>query len=257
MSKTAGLMMIFCALLFSGCTTIGPSSIAKDRFDYTGAIAESWKKMMLLNIVKVRYGDTPTFLEVASVINQYALEAELSAGFSWNAFLPTDSQTLGGRGRYSDRPTITYNPLMGEAFTRSLMTPIPPDSLMSLIQAGWPVGFLFRVCVTAVNGIYNRTAARMFERLADPEFEFSFVYPILRFSFTACGQKDNECQGQVFVPRFMHSGNHAMNHKNNKKRFGTLKKFLTKAGKAGSSLPKGSKPSFAMLLNNVEGREGN
>jgi hypothetical protein len=44
---------------------------------------------MLLNIVKIRYADAPVFLEVTSIISQYALETEFQASASWNAFLPT------------------------------------------------------------------------------------------------------------------------------------------------------------------------
>lgn len=158
-------------VLLVGCSTIGPPTIPRDRFDYATAIADSWKRVMLLNIVKLRYGDAPVFLEVSSVINQYSLEAEFQAGASWNAFLPGDSQTLGGRGRYADRPTITYNPLTGAKFGKSLLTPIPPAALLSLIQAGWPVDFLLRICVSAINGIRNSSGVQLLARTADPEFD--------------------------------------------------------------------------------------
>src|SRR5665647_149820 len=64
---------LFClsALLLTGCASIGPPTIARDRFDYDHAITMSWKRMMLLNLVKLRYGDTPMFLDVASIINSY------------------------------------------------------------------------------------------------------------------------------------------------------------------------------------------
>ena len=81
-------------LLFS-CAPVGPPTIARDRFDYTTAIADSWKRQMLLNIVKIRYGDAPIFLDVASIINQYSLETELRGTLGWSAPPYVDRQEVG------------------------------------------------------------------------------------------------------------------------------------------------------------------
>ena len=75
-----------------------------------------------------------------------------------------------GSGAYAERPTITYSPLTGAKFTRSMMTPIPPAALFSLMQANWPAPFLFRLCVKAINGIYNRASSQLVAHAADPDF---------------------------------------------------------------------------------------
>lgn len=161
--------------LLSGCATLGPGTIARDRFDYTTSVADSWKRQMLLNIVKIRYGDAPIFLDVASIINQYSLEGELNASFGWQ--FPSgpgvgfsDSQRVGGSGRYYDRPTITYSPLTGEKFARNLMTPVAPATVMSLVEGGYPIDLVFRILVHSVNGIQNSFGGTARMRKADPEF---------------------------------------------------------------------------------------
>ena len=163
-----------CVLLFSaGCSSIGTRTITSDRFDYNAAISDSWKDQMLINLVKIRYGDSPVFLDIASVISQYSMEGELRLMTSGLTASGAHSG-VGVSGKYTDRPTITYNPLTGQKFVRRLLSPLPPAPLLSLVQAGWPIDFMFRVCVQAINGIHNGAGAQLYARKADPEF-----YPLL------------------------------------------------------------------------------
>lgn len=159
------------AATLAGCVTVGPQTITRDRFDYGTAIGRSWQDQMLLNIVKLRYGDTPVFLEVASVISQYSLEGQvdLTAGFK-NSIIASDSQAIGAAGRYAERPTVTYAPLFGQRFVQSLMQPIPPATVFSLAQSGWPIDFVFLICVRSINGLHNQSGAQLFRRDADADF---------------------------------------------------------------------------------------
>jgi hypothetical protein len=168
--------LIVIVIAGAGCRTLGPGMISRDRFDYTEAISESWKRQMLLNLVKLRYADAPVFLEVSSIIGQYSLETSVNAGANWKA---RNEQLLGGSGKFTDRPTITYSPLVGDKFTSELLTPIPPDSIFSMIQAGWPVDRVFQVCVQSINGLHNRSGAAAFARQADPDF-YSLILALKR-----------------------------------------------------------------------------
>ena len=171
------------AVLLIGCTAIGPSTVGRDRLGYTAAVAESWKTQMLLNIVKLRYSDTPVFLDVGQIVSGYTVETSLSAAANANIYtwsvphpnFPDASVGVGALGRYQDRPTVTYSPLAGERFARSLMTPIRPVTVLSLIQGGYPVDVVMRLVVNAVNGIDNRFGGDSRAHLADPEF-----YPLIR-----------------------------------------------------------------------------
>lgn len=174
------ILFAFVSLFFTGCASIGPGSVGRDRFDYMTTISDSWESQMLLNLVKGRYGHAPVFLDVASVISQYALQTQadvrasfqspLTNRFTGDAFANTLS--LGGLGSYTDRPTITYNPLTGEKFARSLMAPIPPAAILNLAQAGYRVDLLFRVCVQSINGIQNSFGGVAAAHDADPQFHF-------------------------------------------------------------------------------------
>lgn len=167
------LILVLTAAAAVGCSGIGPQTIKQDRFDYINAIGDSWKEQMLLNIVKIRYGDVPIFLDVSSVISQYAIESQIDGRLGWNQSSAPGifrNEAVGGSTKFTDRPTITYTPVSGEKFARSLMTPIQPAAVMSLIQAGYPVDLVLRFCVHSINGVQNDYGGPARTRDADPRF---------------------------------------------------------------------------------------
>lgn len=160
------------ACLFSGCAHLGPKTVAVDRFDYSTAIADSWKQQTLLNIVKMRYMDLPVFVDVASVVSGYSLQT----GVSVNGILSTEKAVQGnyvaggGQAVYTDRPTITYLPMTGEKFLHGLITPIDPKNIFFMLQAGYPADFILGLTVASLNGVRNRSTTGGGVREADPEF---------------------------------------------------------------------------------------
>ncbi len=168
--KTRWLGLLLIVLLVAvGCkSSIGAKTVMGDQFNYAEALRDAWKEQMLLNMVGLRCAEAPMFLKVTSVINQYSLEGSVSAAAPPYDLQAAAAPPLGISGRYSDRPTITYMPLSGAEFTRSVMTPIPPRTIMSLIQAGWRADLLLRLTVRAINGI--SPATRVGDATTDPRF---------------------------------------------------------------------------------------
>ena len=127
-ASTTFVLLLGALVAFTGCAHIGPKTIPVDRFDYSTAVADSWKQQTLLNIVKMRYMDVPVFVDVASIVSGYSLQTGVSVGgtLSSSKSVQGDFGTLGGQAIYTDRPTITYTPLTGERFLKGLLAPIDP-----------------------------------------------------------------------------------------------------------------------------------
>lgn len=171
------LCLCLAVLAVGGCQSIGPGRVTTDRFDYTAAVADSWKSQMLLNLVKIRYGDAPVFLDIGQIVAGYSFQRNLSASATVPVFngtpppsVATGTFGLFGGGSYNDSPTVTYAPLSGERFARQLMTPIPPSAIMTVIQGGFPVERVFRLAVQSINGVDNRRVKEDHVIPAAPEF---------------------------------------------------------------------------------------
>ncbi len=163
------LALLASLLVLSGCSSIGPGTVARDRFDYSRSISESWKRQALLNIVKLRYLDPPVYVDVGQIVSGYSLETDVSLGGDLVNH-GDNSLSLGVAGRYTDRPTITYTPLTGNRFLRTAMMPLPPDAVFFLIQAGWPADGVLFSAVASLNGLKNQEATLAGVTPASPEF---------------------------------------------------------------------------------------
>jgi hypothetical protein len=159
-------------LLATGCKSIGPETVLRDRFSYSTALAESWKSQMLLNLVKTRYLDLPIYLEVGQIVSGYTVETgiAISGQVSPQSMRGDTFGGLGARGTFTDRPTITYSPLTGEKFLQGFLTPIHPTKVFSLVQSGYAADFVLGLSLESLNGLRNRPVSLGSRQKADPEF---------------------------------------------------------------------------------------
>jgi hypothetical protein len=154
-ARWSGFFVGLCALAMAGCVRVPAGRINTDRMDFGQVIQQSWKRQTLLNIVRMRYADAPMFLDVASVINSYSLGGSASGGASLEKDPAANSFSLGAGGYWSNTPTVTYQPLMGDRFTRSLLQPVAPAAIFQLMQGGLSPDLVLATLVRSINGLRN------------------------------------------------------------------------------------------------------
>src|SRR5262245_14329219 len=164
--------IVYPGLMFflSGCALrVGPKIVAHDRFDYSSAIAMSWKEQMLMNMVRRRYLDPPFFMDVAQVVASYTFggTAQINTP-SWAG--DVSGPAAGVEGHWTESPTITYSPLVGDLFIKSMLKPLSPTSLFFLVQSGWPIDVVLAVAARSVNGLQAGSTMEMFKHSSDPAF---------------------------------------------------------------------------------------
>lgn len=148
---------MFLALALTGCATVGPRSIRNARFNYNDAIVRTFDEQMLLNLVRLRYRDTPFFLEVANVTTEYQFAGNASLGSSvGDGDAPVDT---GFGVNLAERPTIVYAPLSGGDFAKRFLSPISPETLFLLTRAGWRTDRVLRCGVVRINDVWNAPEA--------------------------------------------------------------------------------------------------
>src|SRR5262245_55515020 len=120
------LALAVAALPHAGCS-LGPHAIRRDRLRYNEAVKASSEEQLLLNLVRLRYTDTPSSLAVTSVADQFELTRTL--GLTPFFTSAAAGQALGGYRSVvlpqagltaASRPTLTYTPEDDLEFTRRL-----------------------------------------------------------------------------------------------------------------------------------------
>lgn len=150
------------ALMLGGCANYGPKQIKNGTYPYNEAIVYTEKEQMLLNIVRLRYRETPYFLSVDSVTASYNMEASIkhdntiriggssSEAHSWGF----DPNLI-----FSNHPTISYRPMKSAEFTQRMMEPVALDTLLQVSRSGWSIERVFNVFVDRINDFDNAHAA--------------------------------------------------------------------------------------------------
>jgi len=140
----------------TGCGSFGARAMKGERIQLNSAFQQTTDEQLLLNLVRLRYRDTPAFLEVSSISSQSRFEATIEAGAELErAKENLDLFTFGAGAGYATQPTLTYTPLQGDAFIQRLLTPLTLEKLMLLYQSGWNVKRVFLLGVQSMNNVKN------------------------------------------------------------------------------------------------------
>ena len=167
-------------LLMTGCTGIGAARIEGDRNNYNQAIQQTNDEQLLLNLVRLKYRDTPFFMEVSNVASQFIFSAGADASSVINEGAP-GTFGFGAEASFQERPTITYTPLQGDQFIKRVLAPITLQTIALLYDSGWKIDRLFLLCLQGMNKAKNAPSATGPTPDLAPDYEgFAQAVSILR-----------------------------------------------------------------------------
>jgi hypothetical protein len=158
-------------IVIAGCSSIGPKQLTRDHLDDTRNMSDSSRRQTLFNVVRLRFGQPPTFVSVNQLVADYQLQGTAQAGLE--VFPQTAASTvwnLSGGLQYTDRPTFTMSPVTGEQFVQSYLRPFAPSEILGLVDGGMPVDKLFRLTVQSVGPLQNTQPLSGGQRSGSAEF---------------------------------------------------------------------------------------
>ncbi len=160
-SVKLGIMSLMMVVI-AACNSFGPDGLRATHPLYNEAIVGSLNEQFVQNLVRLHYRDPVFFLDVASVTA--SLKLDMSAGLDQSeiGFGPnggTDFMKYSLGTAYTTAPTLSYVPLQGEGFVKSLLSPISIEALFTLTGSGWSSHRLFGLCVERINSLENAPIA--------------------------------------------------------------------------------------------------
>ena len=152
-----GLLLV---VILPGC--IGPRSLELTRLRYDQAVHETSEQQWLRNVVRLRYGDLPSFLDVSAITSQFELSSR--GGITGGQERDSPNQSLFGDMslQFRDAPTLSYTPRDPTELTRAMVAPVGITALGLMANNGWSLDDVLRLMVADVNGLENAPGAEQF-----------------------------------------------------------------------------------------------
>ena len=171
-------LCVLAAMIAPGCG-LTSKSVKENRLHYNDAMVHTDRTELLLNIVRLRYLDTPEWLVPNSISVQNTLSADAGVSGTLVEF-GGDILGLSAGGRWSETPTVSYSP-GDERFVRALLAPITPQTVFLFSYGGWGSDRILRLMVDSINGVRNASTGAGPTLRDPPEFaEFLWLVQNMR-----------------------------------------------------------------------------
>jgi hypothetical protein len=155
--STATICGLVVLSTLQACSTVGPKLYQGSFNDYSDAISRTSDGQMLGNLVRMRYYESPVFLQVSSVSTSFNVGANAGASATLNSGA-ADSYGLNVGGSVSESPTITFSMPESAKYYGRLLAPLSAKQVTSLVLAGFDSELVFGTAVRGVNGLRNISA---------------------------------------------------------------------------------------------------
>jgi hypothetical protein len=121
---------------------------------YNEVVRATNDEQLLLNLVRLRYADTPIFVDLPNITSQF----ELTGGGSYPG--PGGGQTTFGIAGLTarDTPTLSYHPREGREIAKALLNPLSAD-LFSVVNAGARLEQFLWITLNDINDVQNAVRA--------------------------------------------------------------------------------------------------
>jgi len=154
----AGLILL--SVLMVGCNLAGTRSISGSRALYNDMICRTGSEQALQMIVRMRYDEPFTLLNVASITATIKTSARAGAQFGLG---PDESFAgnlvpLWAEMGYEEAPTVVYQPLQGAARIREFCSPLSVETVMLLARAPRSGVPILPLLIERINDLRNPAA---------------------------------------------------------------------------------------------------
>jgi hypothetical protein len=154
----------------SGC--LGPKAVRYTRIRYNEVVRDTNDQQLLLNIVRLRYADSPVFIDLPSITSQFEVIGRSNYLGGYGNQTPRRASLGYGELSLRDTPTLSYHPREGREIAKALLTPLSAD-LFSVVNAGANIEQLLLLAINDMNDVPNAPrATTLTPRVPDDNSEF-------------------------------------------------------------------------------------
>lgn len=151
------------ALLLGACAhPVRPvAPVAADTVTYSAAISKARQEQLLMNIVRLRYNDPVSFVDVQQLTTQETalVRGDLASAVALGGQSFDEVLHGAGAAELTSQPTVVYSALRGGEYARQLLQPLPPATIFLMSQSGWSVERLMLCCLARIGDLDNARAA--------------------------------------------------------------------------------------------------
>jgi hypothetical protein len=141
---------------WTGC--LGPNAVRYTRMRYNEVVRDTNDQQLLMNIVRLRYADSPVFIDLPNITSQFEISGQGSYLGGYGNQTPGRASLGFGQLGLRDTPTLSYHPREGRDIAKSLLNPLSPD-LFSVVNAGANIEQLLLMTVNDMNDVSNAARA--------------------------------------------------------------------------------------------------